>query len=84
MSYVPGARIYHKVSKTLGTQSPTRWKHQGKNTVLFYRKDGRFGWWALGTFLVWFTIREIINGHARILPAFWSGVSSGLSVIQRN
>jgi len=79
MGFVPDAQVFHKVSQTLGEYSPQRWKYQGKNTVLFYRKNGRFPWWKLWTFLLWVTCREIIKGRFAILPGFWQGVADALS-----
>lgn len=81
MGFIPEAKVFHKVSQTLGEYSPQRWKYQGKNTVLFYRKNGRFPWWKLWTFLLWVTCREIIKGRFAILPGFWQGVADALSFI---
>jgi hypothetical protein len=79
---VPEARILHKVSRTLGTASPSRWQQQGKNTVLFYRKDNRFPAWQLWIFLAWFTLRETIKLQIAILPHFWRGVRVGLKTLK--
>jgi GT2 family glycosyltransferase len=82
IGYTPEARILHKVSQSLGADSPQRWRLQGRNTVLFYRKDGRFPARYLLTFLAWFTTREFIKGRAAILPAFWRGVQEGLAELR--
>jgi GT2 family glycosyltransferase len=81
MGYVPDAKVFHKVSRTLGEFTFSRWKYQGKSTVLFYRKDDRFSSLKLWIFLVWVTIREISKGRFNILPGFWRGVLDGLRMI---
>ncbi len=83
LGYVPQARLTHKVSQTLGEYSPERWRQQGKNTVLFYRKDGRFPWWQLWVFLAWVSLREAVKLHWRALPGFWSGVREGLHALKQ-
>jgi GT2 family glycosyltransferase len=77
IGYVPEARVLHKVSQTLGAFSPPRWRYQGKNTVLFYRKCQRFPHWYLWAVLSWFTLREILKRNTGILPHFWGGVKDG-------
>lgn len=84
MGYVPQAKILHKVSQTLGIASPERWMEQGKNTVLFYLRAGRFPGWILWMYLLWFTIRETIQLRFLILWHFWRGVRSGLVAFQNN
>ena len=84
MGYVSQSRILHKVSRTLGKTSPSRWQQQGKNTVLFYRKDNRFPSWQLWTFLAWFMVRETIKLQIAILPHFWRGVRVGLKTLKNN
>ena len=79
VGYVPEARIYHKVSQTLGEQSPARLRYLGRNTVLFYRKDRRFPTWMLWSYLGWYSLREAIKGNARSLNMFWAGVKEGLN-----
>jgi GT2 family glycosyltransferase len=82
IGYVPQARIYHKVSRTLGSRSPLRWEQQGRNTVLFYRLEQRFPTWNLWLYLVWFTVREAAKGHRSILKSFWTGVFAGIREIR--
>ena len=80
IGYVPGAKVLHKVSSSLGVSSPQRWHYLGRNTVLFFRHPDRFPssliWFVLG----WNIIREIINGQARYIPDFWSGVKEGYRI----
>lgn len=79
VGYVPEARIYHKVSQTLGSQSPKRWYYLGRNIVLFYQKGNRFPRWMLWSYLGWFIVREVVKGNNRLIPAFWAGVNEGLT-----
>ena len=83
IGYVPEAKIYHKVSQTLGLSSPRRWRYQGKNTVLFYRRGNRFPRMFLWLFLIWFSLRESIKGNFDILPSFWKGVLEGCRSIRQ-
>jgi GT2 family glycosyltransferase len=83
MGFIPDAKVFHKVSQTLGEYSPKRWKYQGKNTVLFYRKDSRFSWLELWIFLIWSTVREVIQGNFFILPGFWQGILDGLKLLKQ-
>lgn len=83
MGYVPKARIYHKVSKTLGAKSSSRWWYQGRNTVLFYRKDDRFSVWMLWLVLVWVCIREIIKREIKSLRFFCQGVQDGFTFLRK-
>jgi len=83
MGFVPEAKVFHKVSRTLGEYTPRRWKYQGKNTVLFYRKNRRFSWWKLWMFLIWVTFRETVTGRCVILPGFWQGVLEGLKLLNQ-
>lgn len=82
VGYVPQARVYHKVSQTLGSQSPLRWRYLGRNTVRFYRKGKRFPSWILWSYVGWFLIRETIKRNTRLLPEFWAGVKEGLSLVK--
>lgn len=81
VGYVPKARIFHKVSQSLGADSPLVWRYTGRNTVLFYRKGKRFSRWALGTYIAWVTFREMVKGNFRALPPFWNGIWEGLNIL---
>lgn len=80
--YVPEARIYHKVSQTLGSLSPARWRYLGRNTARFYRKNDRFPAWMLWSYLGWFFVREALKRNFRLLPQFWAGIKEGLKLIR--
>jgi hypothetical protein len=74
--------LINKVSQTLGSQSPARWRYLGRNTARFYRKDNRFPAWMLWSYLGWFVLREILKRNTRLLPEFLSGVKEGLRSIR--
>ncbi len=80
IGYVPQASVLHKVSRSLGEGSEQRWEYLGRNTVLFYRHPARFPGVTLWIVLGWVLLREIFNGNARYLPAFWDGVNDGLTI----
>lgn len=79
VGYVPEARIFHKVSQTLGPTSAQRWFYLGRNTVLFYRIENRFPAWMLWSYLGWYGMREFFKGQSKFLPDFWRGVQAGLA-----
>jgi len=80
--YVPQAVILHKVSRSLGTASPTRWHYLGRNTVLFYRPGRRFTWSTFYIAVLWFVGREILSGRRTQVAAFVRGVRDGLALWQ--
>ena len=81
--YIPQARIYHKVSATIGADSPEKWWYMGRNTVLFYRKENRLPAWKLWCQLTWVLIRESIKGNVGLMPAYWHGIQSGRRLLRR-
>jgi GT2 family glycosyltransferase len=83
IGYCPQARVYHKVSQTLGLNSHRRWWLLGRSTVLFYRKNQRFPGWMLASFLIWVALREIAKGNLRLLPPFYSGVGAGFRQLRK-
>jgi len=82
IGYVPQANVYHKVSQSLGAQSPKVWYFMGRNTVLFYRKNQRFPGFMLSIYLAWVTLREIVKGNYKVLPSFWHGVNIGKNILK--
>jgi GT2 family glycosyltransferase len=83
IGYIPTASILHKVSMTLGEDSPEKWRLLGRNTVFFYRKQNRFPPWMLWSFLIWVSVREILKRNPVFLPDFWRGVRVGLKILER-
>ncbi len=82
IGYIPEAKVWHKVSMSLGAQSQKKWWYLGRNSVLFYRKDKRFPFWVLPSFLAWITIRESLKLNFRNLPEFWKGVQVGIKWVK--
>ena len=82
IGYIPKARVWHKGSVSLGTQSPQKWWYLGRNSVIFYRKDERFPFWVLASFLAWITIRESLKLNFGHLPEFWRGVQVGIKWVE--
>lgn len=80
--YVPDAVVYHKVSRSLGANSPQQWRYMGRNTVLFYRKNRRFPAWMLASFVTWVTLRETLKGNWTILRSYWRGIRNGLKTLE--
>ncbi len=82
VGFIPQAKIWHKVARTLGSKSPERLWYLGRNCVLFYRKENRFPSWALYSFLGWVSLREIIKLNLQEIRYFWKGVYSGMEWIK--
>jgi GT2 family glycosyltransferase len=77
IGYIPNARVWHKVTQSLGLASTRFWWYLGRNSVLFYRKDNRFPVWNLTTYLAWITLRELLKMNFLQLKEFWRGVQVG-------
>ena len=77
IGYVPNAKVWHKVSKSLGALSPKKWWYLGRNYVLFYRNNERFPERSLAIFLAWVTVREMFKLNFNQLLEFWRGVQVG-------
>ena len=84
LGYVPQAVIRHKVSQTLGENTPAKWHLLGRNSVLFYRTDRRFPARVLWAYLAWVMVREVLKGQAPVLPHFARGVREGLTLLKTN
>jgi hypothetical protein len=82
IGYVPEAKVWHKVSQSLGENSPQRLWYLGRNSILFYRKAKRFPTWALYCFLLWVAIREILKFNFQQLYYFWRGIIDGFKWIK--
>ena len=82
IGYIPNAKVWHKVSMSLGAQSRKKWWYLGRNSVLFYRKDKRFPFWVLPCFLAWITVRESLKLNFRNIPDFWKGVQVGIKWVK--
>lgn len=80
--YAPQSVILHKVSRSLGAESPTRWHYLGRNTVLFYRPGQRFSWSTFYSAVIWIIGRETLKGHQTQVAAFLRGVREGLALWQ--
>lgn len=76
--YVPEAKIWHKGSTGLGENSPLKWYHWSRSTVIFYRKH--FSLIALLGFLKWVFMREIIKGNVSFLKPFLHGIKDGFRI----
>ena len=83
MGYVPEAIMLHKVSQTLGEESPLRWRFLGRNTVFFYRKENRFPIRILAGYLAWFIMRELVKGKISRIINFFKGVNEGFKILKQ-
>jgi len=79
MGYVPEARVWHKVSQTLGSGSPKLWRYMGRNAVFFYGRY--FSKRMLYTFISWSLIRATLKGEFSSIPHYWQGVKDGFRLL---
>lgn len=77
IGYVPEAKVWHKVSQSLGLASPQRLWYLGRNSVLFYRKGERYTARTLYIYLGWVLMRELLKMNYRDLPNYWRGIQAG-------
>lgn len=82
IGFVPQSRVFHKGSQTIGKYTSRRWQLNGRNAVIFYRKDNRFSWQSLWICVGVMSMVEIIRGHIEILPDFFTGVKEGLQLVK--
>jgi GT2 family glycosyltransferase len=82
--YVPTAKVFHKVSRTLGKHPPSQRFFMGRNTILFYLKDRRYPIWILWCYVLWVQLREIFKGNITHLPDYWNGYRDGFKWIREH
>lgn len=83
--YAHRARLWHKVSASVGVYKPGRTFHTGRSTAIFVRKFARPWQWL--SFLVFYAasipvalVRELAKGNARAVTEKLRGVREGLRV----
>jgi len=84
--YVPGARVYHKVSQSFGS-TPYNEKSMylmGRNAVIFLKRYGTFLRWLKFIFFFWLSVlyalpRETGRGNLKAVRAKSRGFFDGLS-----
>jgi hypothetical protein len=74
--YVPQSRVWHKVSRSLGENSPEKWYHWSRSAVIFYRRH--FSAPTLAFFLAWVVARETLKGSISFLRPLVHGVRDGM------
>ena len=81
--YVPGARVLHKVSRTLGKHPPSQRFYSARNTVFFFRRNDRFPAWMLWSHMAYVLLREAVKGKFSHLPDYWGGYGEGLRLLKQ-
>ncbi|MFC1878498.1 glycosyltransferase [Chloroflexota bacterium] len=78
--YVPNARMWHKVSRTIqGPRSPLFWHTFGASITRFYRRHGRPAWFSVLIHVGYVMLREFLwKRNWAYLGHFWKGVQEGL------
>jgi GT2 family glycosyltransferase len=82
IGYIPEAKVWHKVSRSLGSESPQRFWYLGRNSVLFYRMNNRFPSRIYFYYLVWVSLRELVKLNFQQIRHFWKGVRDGMEWIK--
>ena len=83
--YVPGARVYHKVSQSFGS-TPYNEKSMylmGRNAVIFVKRYGTFFRWLKFIFFFWLSViyalpRELVRGNHKAVLAKVRGFFDGM------
>ena len=77
---VPGARLYHKVSKStgVGTRSPFFWTQYGRSTALFFRKHRNRRWMTGSAHLLYLLLRMVAERKPFGVRPFLTGYREGL------
>jgi len=78
--YVPQAKMWHKVSLgTLKKPQPAKWwRILGRSSVRFHLKFSRTKYLFIALHTIWFVLREIIQGNAKVVPPYLAGVGEAL------
>jgi len=81
--YVPRAKMWHKVSLSTRKRSqPAKWwRILGQSSVRFHLKFSRTKYLSLMFHTLWIVLREIVQGNAKVVPAYLGGV---VEMIQRH
>jgi hypothetical protein len=80
--YVPQARMWHKESASTDPMSPRKWYYLARYIVPFFRRHYRWPVLALALYTLYVVARELLKGHARLIPPFLKGICDGLGAIQ--
>lgn len=80
ISFVPSARLYHKVGRSTGQgHSDLYWRVFGESSVRFYRRHGQPVWLSLAAHMGYLMLREfVVQGQWYGFRSFWAGVRAGL------
>jgi GT2 family glycosyltransferase len=79
IAFVPNARMWHKVSRTIRKRADLFWRTWGRSCVRFYRRHGRPVFLSLPVHLGYIVAREAVKGNALSLRHFFAGARAGLS-----
>lgn len=75
---VSGARMWHKVSRTIRRRPENFWRTWGESCVRYYRRHGRPVYLSLPVHFGYILLREFVKGNGRSLGYFLLGGRSGL------
>jgi GT2 family glycosyltransferase/protoporphyrinogen oxidase len=81
ISFVPTARMWHKVSRTTRSRPDLFWRVWGESCVRFYRRHGRPVFLSLPIHMGYILLREMVQGNAngRSVGQFLAGARTGLT-----
>jgi GT2 family glycosyltransferase len=75
--YEPQARMWHKESASTTPLSPQKWYYLARYIVPYFERYYRWPMPSLALYALYVTLRELLKGHARVIPAFWKGIFDG-------
>lgn len=82
ITYVPAAKIWHKVSVSLGGDSPRWWYHWSRSMVRLYRHTWGYSWVAFAPILCWMVGREVVKGRLRFARPLAAGVRDEMRALK--
>lgn len=81
--YVPSAKMWHKVSASIGERSATKWYYLGRYIVPFYLRYSCLPYLSLISYVVGVTTRECLKGNARVIGPCLRGIRDGILATRR-
>ena len=79
IDFVPMARMWHKVSRTIRKRRDEFWRTWGESAARFYRRHGHPVVLSLPIHLGYIVAREVVQGNASSVPYFVVGLLRGLT-----
>jgi hypothetical protein len=74
---IPPAVVHHRVSASIGEESPAKWRYMGRYVPTFYRRYYRRPRLAMLAYTAWVAARETLRGNGGVVGPFLDGFREG-------